>query len=237
MHSESATLADGELVLAVVAAEHAAVAVDDLARPAQAGAAVAAQEGAAAEACHEAEVLALALVRHRQAGVAGEGADGVLGQAAEREAEPVEQRRVELGEHVALVLARIDSGTDERSVAVARDARVVTGGEARRAERGGELEHGVEANLAVAAHAGVRGKARGVAVEEAVDHLGAKALAQVERDVRDTHAMSQRPGPGDRLRRAAGALAVRGGIGPELERDRDHIVAGIEGELRGGGTI
>ena len=87
---EAAALADRELVLAVVVAEHAAVGVDDLARLAQARPAVALQEGAPAEAGHEAEVLALALVRHGQAGVAGQRADGVLGEAAEREGEPVQ---------------------------------------------------------------------------------------------------------------------------------------------------
>ena len=101
------------------------LAVDDLAGPAEPRAAVALEEGAAAEAGDEAEVLALALVGHRQAGLARERAHGVLREAAEREAEPVEQRRVELGEHVALVLARVGGGADERAVLVARDARVV----------------------------------------------------------------------------------------------------------------
>jgi hypothetical protein len=73
-----------------VAAEHAAVRVDDLARLAQARAAVAAQEGAAAETGDEAEVLTLSLVGDGQTGIAGELAYGVLGQAAERERKPVE---------------------------------------------------------------------------------------------------------------------------------------------------
>jgi hypothetical protein len=89
-------------------------------------AAVALEEGAAAEPRHEAEVLALALVRDRQSGVARERADGVLRQAAEREAEAVEQARVELREHVALVLLRVCGSAHQRAVLVARDARVVT---------------------------------------------------------------------------------------------------------------
>ena len=43
--------------------------------------------------------------------------------------------------------------------------------------------------------------------------------------------------PVDRLRRAAGALAVGGRVGPQLERDREHLVAGVERELRGGGAV
>ena len=150
------------------------------------------EEGAPAEAGHEAEVLALALVGHRQPGVAGELADGVLREPAEREAEPVEQRRVELREHVALVLGGVGGGAHERAVLVARDARVVAGGEPRGAEGVGQLEHRVEAHLAVAAHARVRRAPGGVAVEEAVDHLGAEALAQVEREVRDAHPVGER---------------------------------------------
>ena len=149
------------------------------------------EEGAAAEAGDEAEVLALALVGHREPGVARELADGVLGEPAEREAEPVEQRRVELGEHVALVLGGVGGGAHERAVLVARDARVVTCSKASGAEEVGQLEHRVKTNLTVAAHARVRSAAGGVAVEEVVHHLGAEALAQVERDVRDAHAAAR----------------------------------------------
>ena len=75
-------------------AEHLAAAVDDLARAAQARTAMALQERAPAEARDEAQILALALVRG-QAGLTGERAHGVLREAAEREREPVEIRRVE----------------------------------------------------------------------------------------------------------------------------------------------
>ena len=87
--------------------------------------------------------------------VARELAHGVLGQRAEREREPLEQLRLEPGEHVALVLARVRARRQERPVLVARDARVVAGGEPGRAERAGERQHRVEAHLAVAAHARV----------------------------------------------------------------------------------
>ena len=70
--ADAAALADGEVVVAVVAPDHGAVAVHDLARAASRRRAVAAQERAPAEAGDEAEVLALALVGHRQAGVARE---------------------------------------------------------------------------------------------------------------------------------------------------------------------
>ena len=120
---------------------------------------------------------------------------------------------------------------------VARDARVVAGGEPGGAERLRELEHRVEADLAVAAHARVRGAAGGVAVEEAVHDLGAEALAQVEREVRDAHAMGELARAAHGLRRAAALLAVGAGVGPQLERDRHDLVAGVERELSRGGGV
>ena len=85
-HAEPAPLADGELVLAVVAAEHAARPVHDLAGRVSPRAAVAAQERRGCRApASEAEVLALALVGDRQPGLARERAHGVLGQPAQRE--------------------------------------------------------------------------------------------------------------------------------------------------------
>ena len=59
-------------MLALVRAEHPPVEVHDLARPAQARPSVALQELATAQARDEAEILALALVRDRQPGVARE---------------------------------------------------------------------------------------------------------------------------------------------------------------------
>jgi hypothetical protein len=119
-------------------------------------------------------------------------------------------------------------------VLVAGDTRVVPGGEPRGAERAGQLEHGVEAHLAVAAHARVGRAPGGVALEEAIDHLGPEALAQVERYVRDAHAVGELPRSPDRLGRAARLVAVGRGIGPQLERDGHDLVAGVERELRGG---
>jgi hypothetical protein len=198
---------------------------------------VATQEGAPPEAGHEAQVLALALVGHRQPGVACERAHRVLRQASQGEAEPIELGGVELGQHVALILARVVGRSDQQAVIVAGDARVVAGREPSSAEPVRELEHRVEADGSVAAHAGVRREAGGVAADEAVDDLGAETVAQVEGHVRDAHPVGKRAGAGDRLRRAAGALAVGGRVGPELQRDREHLVAGVQRELCGGGAV
>jgi hypothetical protein len=55
--------------------------------------------------------------------------------------------------------------------------------------------------------------------------------------VRDAHAVRQRAGAGDRLRRAAALLAVGARVGPQLERHGQHVVSGIQGELRGGRAV
>ena len=125
----------------------------------------------------------------------------------------------------------------ERALGIARDAGVVTGREPGGAERVRELEHRVEAHLTVAANARVRGQAGRVAVEELVDNAGAKALAQVERQVREPHVVGQPAGAEHGLRRAAALVPIRGGVGPQLERDGDHLVARVERELRGGRAV
>ena len=101
----------------------------------------------------------------------------------------------------------------------------------------GQLEHRVEAHVAVAAHAWVRRQPRGVVVEEGLDDAGAELLAQVEGEVRDAHSVRQRPGAAHRLSRAARALAVVGRIGPQLEGDRRDIASGARLEQRGDGAV
>src|SRR5581483_10780570 len=47
----------------------------------------------------------------------------------------------------------------------------------------------------------------------------------------------ERAGAADGLGGAAAALAVVLGVGPELERDGDHVLAGAGGEQRGDGAV
>ncbi len=69
-------------------------------------------------------------------------------------------------------------------------------------------------------------------VEERADDAGAELGAQVEREVRHPHPVRQRTGMADRLRGAAGALAVVLLVGPQLERDGDRVAAVATGEQR-----
>ena len=117
------------------------------------------------------------------------------------------------------------------------DARVVARGQPRGAQPAGQREHRVEPHQAVAAHTGVGGLPGGIGVQEVVDDRGPELVAQVQREVGQAHAVGRRPRPGHGLGRAAAALPVGAGIRPQLERHGQHVPAGVQGQLRGGGTV
>ena len=73
----------------------------------------------------------------------------------------------------------------------------MAGGQRARAEAVGEVEHRVEAHAAVAAHARVRRQAGGVVGHPRVDDARAELVAQVERQVRQAHAVRERAGRAD----------------------------------------
>src|SRR5581483_2116430 len=132
--ADASPLAGREPPGAVVLAERAAGLVHD--RSAPRAHAVALEEGTVVAAAEEARLLALG------PGGGGEARRGRLGAClllrlrAERERDPVEQARVECGEHVRLVLARVDAAGDEAAAVALDDARVVARPEHRRARAG-----------------------------------------------------------------------------------------------------
>ena len=107
-----------------MAAEHAAVEMDDLAGLARRRA-----SGARSRRCsalrHEADVLAVGLVGDREAELAGERAGLALGQLAQREAQQVELLRRRGVEEIALVALRI-GGPVEGAAAVRQAPRLAT---------------------------------------------------------------------------------------------------------------
>jgi hypothetical protein len=62
--------------------------------------------------------------------------------------------------------------------------------------------------------------------EERLDDAGAELLAQVEREVRQAHAVRHGAGQAHGVRRAARRLGVIVRIGPQLERHGDRLAAG-----------
>ena len=148
--ADPAALADGEVVVAAVAADGAAGAVEHVAL-ALAQAAVAAQEaracpgrrgsrGPGSRAC-------LATARPWRAAISR--TSGLVSSVSGKR-EPAEQRRRQRREHVALVLGLVGGGGEQRPVAVLDDARVVAGDEAVGAEPLGEVDHRRDPHLAVA---------------------------------------------------------------------------------------
>ena len=133
---------------------------------------MAGQEAGAVGAGQEAQVLRVDLARHRQPGLRGDRPHLGLGQLAEREPQPGQRRRRERGQHVGLILGGIGRDAQERSSLVGdlRGAGVVAGGQPGATETIGQVEHRVQAHVAVAADARIRGLARGEARDERLDH-------------------------------------------------------------------
>ena len=113
----------------------------------------------------------------------------------------------------------------------------MAGGERLRAEPLAELEHRVEAHVAVAAHARVGRQAGVVVGEPTVDDAGAELGAQVDREVRHAEAVGKLARAAHGLRRAAARLAVVLGVRPQLERDADGLGAVAGDEQRGDCTV
>ena len=234
--ADPAPLADREVVVAAMAADRLAGAIEHRAL-ALAEAAVAAQEPRLALAGEEAEVLALGLLGDGEAVAGGDLAHLGLAQLGQREAQPVQHRRRQRGEHVALVLVAVRGGGEQRTVAVLDDPRVVAGDEVVGAEPLGEVDHRRDPHLAVADDAGVGGGAGSVAVEEGADDAAAELLLEVEGEVRDAERVGDRPGAEHRLRRAAGLGPVGLGVGPELQGDAEHLRPTLAFEQRGDGAV
>src|SRR5262249_31091403 len=179
---------------AIVAAELATGLVDD--RPRLGPEAVAREEVAVVAAGEEARLLGVGARGDLQAGGGRLGSGVRLRLLAEREPEAVEQRRVDGCEHVRLVLRRVGGAGDEQTPVALDDARVVAGGEARRAGAPHEPEQLSEAESAVAARARVRGLAAAVRAHERRHDGAAEVLARVERHVRETALVAGAARPG-----------------------------------------
>ena len=200
---------------------------------------MAGEERALALAGEEAEVLALALGGHRQARGGGELAHLGLRQVGEREAQPLERRGSQRREHVGLVLGGVGGRGEQRALAVVDDPRVVAGREGRR-RRAGRRARASRRSAARRCRPR-RGSAccpRRVAAHELADD---RALGRPPRGRASgagcPSAVGERSGAEHRLGRAAASRAVVVPVGPELERDRDHLRPPLALEQRGDGGV
>src|ERR1700738_2940288 len=132
--AEAAPLPDGEVNDAVVAAEHAAVKIDDVAGRGGAGPQALDHVGVA-PGRNEADVLAVVLLGHREIEAARERAGLGLGHLAERKARDG-KLRARGGEQEIALVAILVAGAVERARTVRQRARGegMAGGEDARAE-------------------------------------------------------------------------------------------------------
>ena len=228
-HAQTPPLPDGEVDDAAVAAEHPPLAIDDLAglrglRTQLRHHVLVAPVG------HEADVLAVGLLRHVKPEGGGHRAHLVLGESAKREAHEVELLLGGGVKEVALVAAHV-VGREQAAVAAAVERprhRVVSGGERggpqrpRLRQKIGELHRLVALD---ARHGRFAGE---VAVGETVDDAFAEPALVVEDEMRDAEAAGGAAGVMDVLPRAARSLAPqRRAVVVELERQADDGVTRV----------
>ncbi len=97
----------------------------------------------------------------------------------------------------------------------------------------GQLDHGVDPQRTVAAHAGVRRHAGSIAVDEETDDLAPEGVLEVEGQVRYPDLVSKPSSAPNRLRRAAGLGPVGVLVGPQLQGYGDDLGATLALEQRG----
>ena len=225
--TQAAPLAGREAPVAVVTAENLARRVHD--RPLGSLHAAPLEERAVVVPAEEARLLALRPPRCREPGPRGLGPRLVLRLLPEREPDPVEPGRVELREHVRLVLVGVDGSRQQQPALVVHRPGVVPRRETAGAGASGKREQLVEPERAVAAGARIRRLAALVAADERIDDRAPELLAQVERHVRKTEAVARLAGRANGVGRAAGALGVRRlGIDPQPQGDSEGVAAGAQ---------
>ena len=224
--AEAAALADRVVEDAGVAAEHAAVDMDDVA-----GLGGARQQPldhlAVVAGGDEADVLAVGLVGDGEAEFVRERAHLRLRQAAEREAQHRELLARRREEEIALVALGI-GGAVERPAAlpVVVGDDIVAGRQHVGAEVLGGLEQIGELHVLVAGDAGDRRLAGDIGAGERLDHLFAKARLVIEHVMGNAEPRGDVARVVDVLPGAAGAFAVgRRAMVVKLHRDADDVVA------------
>ena len=187
------------------------------------------EEVAIVVAGEEAGFLALPAARNCKPGALRLCSRLFLRLAAERERDAVELRRIDLREHVRLVLRGIDTAAEQQSSPVLDDACVMAGRELVGACAVCEGEQPREAEAAVAVDARVRRLPTLVTLDKRVDDRAPKLLAQVERHVRHPERVAGRTGSQHRIGRTACALGVGPiRIEPEPKRHTDRVGQRLE---------
>ena len=125
------------------------------------------------------------------------------------------------------------------AVRVGQDGRVVPRCDGVEPEGEGFLEQGREFDALVAAHARIRGTARGVLGDEVVDDVELEALGEIPHVVRNADDVGRALGIHRVLDGAASARsgAERAGHPAERQVDTDDVVAGVDRARRSDGGV
>src|SRR5487761_136041 len=235
--AETLALADREMDDAVMPSEHASRLVDDIAWLDCAGPQLC-NECVIASARHEADVLAVGLLRHRQRKARRQRAGFIFAQFAEREAQEIELLARRAIEEIALVAAGIGGAVQLRPGGAVDAARIVAGRERVRAEVARDGEQIVELHRFVAANARHRRLAGDVGIGEFVDHRGAKALLVIEHVMGNAERLGDPRRvvdvlPGAARALAAGCLAVV----VKLQRHADDVITAFDQQRRHGRAV
>src|SRR5215470_13222461 len=221
--AKPAALADRVVDDAGVSAEHAPVDMHDLARLRGAGL-EALDYARVAPARHEADVLTIGLVGHRQAEAARQVAYFGLAVAAEGEAQPLKLRARGCEQEVALVALRVAGTVELGADGPLSQFDVVAGGEGIGLQLACGREQFVELDLLVARHARDWRPPRRIAVNERLHDGRPKALLVIEHVVGDAKPVGDTAGVVDVLARTAGAAPPEClTMIVELEGDADDV--------------
>ncbi len=183
----------------------------------------------------EAHVLAVGLRGGAKAERVCALADLVLRQPTDRQHDALQGALVEHVQHVRLVLAAVGAAEQaDSSGHVTIHPGVVAGGDAVEPEEVGALDQAVELQMAVAFHAGVRREPIAVRVDVGSHDVTQEVVAEVEDRVVDAQLLRDAPGVIDITDRAAAAVAL---ASPQLHRDADDVVTGLEQQRGGHGRV
>lgn len=128
-------------------------------------------EATGARAAHEADLLALELVGHREPGREGGVAHPGLAPGSEREEQVGEQLGGHREQEVGLVLVLVHPLQEPEAAGGRPEPSIVPGGERLAAEGAGAPHQPLQLHEGVAAHAGVGGAALEVGAHEGAHHL------------------------------------------------------------------
>ena len=165
----------------------------------------------------EADLLAVFLLGHAQADLAGQGPDFVLAKTAHRQEHPLEQLPLDAEQHVRLVFAVVDAAKQRRpAIGAGLQPGVVPRGHEVGTHAVGIVEQLAELQPVVADHAGVRRAAGRVLGHEVIDDP-VELVLKIQGVKRNPQPVGNAPGVVG-VGRGAAALLVAGTLDDGKQR-------------------